>query len=236
MNEAMARWEELLSLALAKKGDEGVVLNDLLAAFHRGFPIERLRVLLDHDDPDVVREGAWILSELGARGRPFVSYLPALLRHPRRWVRIYAVDSVLTCASSDDGELITTTLKLLDDVDDGVRWAAVDFLMKAPEPLLRAAANFLGQEESSEMLRALTILLDGSPADVQELLRSRVGALGRVGLAAAGRRQDIVAIEEAKTVDDDEARTFAERVLEDIRRKEQREASKRTSPKNPGPG
>lgn len=212
---AASRGEELLSLALAKEGDEGTVLNDLLAAFHRGLPIERLKVLLDHDDPDVVRAGAWVLSELGARGRALVSYLPSLLKHPLRWVRIYAVDSVLTCASTDDGSLAALTLELVDDVDGGVRWKAVDFLMRAPDSLLVAASQFLENHGgSTDSSQAIMTLLNGSTEDVHILLSSPVGFLRRVGIGAARRRGDRAALVNVKGSADEEMRTFAERALE----------------------
>lgn len=52
--------QDVLGVLLEKTGDRSSLANDPLRAFHRGFPIENLRRLLETEDPGLVREGEQI--------------------------------------------------------------------------------------------------------------------------------------------------------------------------------
>src|SRR5882672_288042 len=65
----------------------GVLMNDLLAEFHRGYPLENLRFLLQNDNTELVKVGAWIASELGEKGKPLLNDVSPLLQHPKSRVR-----------------------------------------------------------------------------------------------------------------------------------------------------
>jgi hypothetical protein len=41
-------------------------VHELLRELHNGYPVEELMFLLESPNPDVVKNAAWIVSELGA--------------------------------------------------------------------------------------------------------------------------------------------------------------------------
>lgn len=198
MNDAAADGERILALLMEKRGDGSVLANDLLRALQRGFPIDRLRSLLEHEDPELVRLGAWIQSELGGRASSLLSLLPALLQNKQKYVRFFALDSVISCATSRDGPLVAAAVKLVDDPDDAVRWKIVEFLRVAPEQLLRAGAASMKVDDEN-LRRGLVSLLNArnAPDETQVLLASDNAVLRRFGLAAALRNNQDAALKVA---------------------------------------
>jgi hypothetical protein len=210
MSGSFEQGERLLAHLLAKDGDPSLPSNDLLGALHRGFPVDRIRVLLEHQDPDLVGIGAWLLSELGSRGRPLARILPTLLKHERKDVRFFAVDSVMSCATRDDGSLVGAALKLIDDPEAAVRWKVNALLWRMPTDVLLSATPFV-PEEIKEGLACLVAEDDGTQA--RALLASTSAVRRRFGAAIATRHDlaDVLTLATSST--DDEIRGIAREAL-----------------------
>jgi hypothetical protein len=88
-------------------------------------------VLLRSGDDATVKAGAWIASELGWRARPVMEDLAILVSHPSKYVRFFVVDSILTAATAEHGEAIAGAIQTICDVEEAVRWKAMNFLVKA---------------------------------------------------------------------------------------------------------
>lgn len=127
--------------------ERGEVANDLLREFHRGYPLKHLRTFLASTSDQVLRTGVWIASELGSKAHPLLQEVALLLKHKLKHIRFFAIDSVLTCASGEDGAIVAEVARLLDDSESAVRWKAIDFLARADEAQLRGALSHLQQTD-----------------------------------------------------------------------------------------
>src|SRR5882672_3886156 len=114
-----------------RQGGTGEDARELIAEFAAGYPIANLRRLFQSELDDAVKTGVWIASELGERIAPLLGDLSALLRHPLRYVRGFALDAILVAASPHNGDVIAEAVCLIDDEDEGVRWKAMQFLSRA---------------------------------------------------------------------------------------------------------
>ena len=216
VSDPITEGQRVLGLLLAKTGDGSALANELLRAFHRGFPLDNLLPLLESNDPELVRLGAWIQSELGARAIPLASSLPALLRHALKYVRFFALDSVMTCATESDGPLLAAATTLLADSEDAVRWKTVRLLSTLPNQLLQVA---LSKEQDEEFRHGLRSLLSEDPSrDVPVLISSNSPILRRFGVAAALRSDKDDLLELAAASGDHEIEQIASERLEQKRR------------------
>jgi hypothetical protein len=198
-------------------GDESA-LDDagkaLLRECFRGYPTERLLPLLRDSRSEVVKVGAWIVSELGVRGQPLLEEVGKLLEHEVAYVRFFAIDSVLSCSTDNHGDIVARVLRRLTDSESSVRWKATQFLMRASLPVLRAAFPSMSDEEA---LGLQLVTNEGVSADMlMSTLRSASPITRRFALAAAYRtfQTDRAALKAAASSDDLEIREIAERELE----------------------
>ena len=113
----------------------------LLEAFYGDLSLNHLRDLLRSTNPKVVISGAWILSELGRRGRPLLGECAHLLNNPDKAVRFDAIDSVLANATSDDGVIIAQCVEHLQDCESAVQWKCLNLLRRIDSMSLANAAN-----------------------------------------------------------------------------------------------
>lgn len=144
------RGDQLIARML--KGRDDVLANDLLGEFFSGYPVENLRPLLRSTDEGIAKTATWLASELGERAIPIFDAVVPMLRHGSRYVRFFAVDTVLVCATEEHGEAIARTIGLLLDGDDAVRWKALMFVAKASRGQLSASLPY----QSNRELGALT--------------------------------------------------------------------------------
>jgi hypothetical protein len=169
----------------------GVVANDLLGEYHRGYPLENLRPLLSHENASVVRAGAFIASELGLKGRPLLGDISHLLRHTDPRVRSDVIDCVLLWAGRSNATELASAVGLLGDPHPGVRWKAMEFLSRASLEQLEAALSSLeASEPNSVNVRGLRWLIGShasDPQDVRTVLQSQDEALRKYGVVAARR-------------------------------------------------
>ena len=113
----------------------------LLEAFYGDLSLNHLRDLLRSTNPKVVISGAWILYELGRRGRPLLGECAHLLNNPDKAVRFDAIDSVLANATSDDGVIIAQCVEHLQDCESAVQWKCLNLLRRIDSMSLASAGN-----------------------------------------------------------------------------------------------
>jgi hypothetical protein len=150
--------DELLSRILGGEVGTGAEENALLAQFQRGYPVSKLRTLLQAKDDRLAAVGMWIASELGGAVRPLFRDIVNLMQHPAMKVRFYSLDCVLVCADREDNEAINRGMDLIDDDESAVRWKALFFLAALQDEALRAALT-------------ARILRDGDRPQAQKLLQ-----------------------------------------------------------------
>ncbi len=124
-------------------------LFQLSACFMAGYRPERLLLLLNHTDVGVVSDGAFVLSELGAGARPFLEQAERLLSHPDSQVRRYAIDTITSCASPEDGSCVARMLELLCDPSELVQNGVINFLVRKDFATLTAAEPHLQNSKNS---------------------------------------------------------------------------------------
>ncbi|CAA9361405.1 MAG: hypothetical protein AVDCRST_MAG68-4473 [uncultured Gemmatimonadetes bacterium] len=137
----MTQKGDLLIARMVADSDDAPA-HALLTEFFSGHPVDELRQLLLSDDEGTARTGAWIASELGWRSRPLIGVLAQLLNHPSKYVRFYAIDSILAAGSAEHGEAISAAVQRVEDVDDAVRWKAINFIAQAAHDQLVASLPF----------------------------------------------------------------------------------------------
>ena len=132
------RGDELLFFILNEKDEDGEATYNLLAEFFRGYPLSKLKLLLQSNNNDSVAAGVWIASELASAAKPLLCEITPLINHPSSRVRFWTFDCLLMCAGPDDAEAISNALGLLEDTHPGVRQQAMRFLTLVPETMLEA--------------------------------------------------------------------------------------------------
>ena len=208
--------------------DDGILVNDLLREFHRGYPIEKLRPLMLSDNEKVAKVGIWVASELGGKAAPLLDDLTKLLHHPERYVRYFAIDSLLTCATREKEAAIAAVVSMLDDTDGAVRWKALDFLSRASAEQLEAGLSCLSKTEPDSLhLVGLRRLLGGdagSPNEALSLLGSDSSTLRKYGVVAAVRMAEVTQepLAVASSIDDEDVSGFAKDALKRIIRRTDR--------------
>lgn len=179
--------DQLLQKVLQEPQSDDVTA--LLKAFFHGYPVERLRKLLDSQDASVVEAGAFILSELGARACPLLADTVALLAHPSFRTRSMALDCVLVCATSQHGSIIADAERRIRDQDEVVRYFAINFLSRCSEEQLRAACESLEDEDLKTQVSWLLAVTECEDYEheVRERLLSADSESRRFGVVAAIR-------------------------------------------------
>lgn len=195
--------------------DDGILANDLLAEFHKGYPVDRLRKLLTSNEQKVVMVGAFIASELGVKARPLLNEVDRLLHHPVALVRCNAIDSLLSCGTSDDGQKVAKVVRMVDDPDPAVRGTVLNFLARASRAqLLGAFRVFESTQPRSNHLIGLNLLVNDpqiDPNQVVRFLRDNCATVRKYGVAGAARlgtsNSNLLSI--ACALDDTDVRVFA---------------------------
>lgn len=197
-----------------QSGEENENLpHELLHELYRGYPVAELPKLFDSTDVEIVKSAAWIVSELGVKGRPILDATAKLLLHPSKYVRFFAIDSVLACATSEHTDFICDVVRLLRDPEPAVRWKVMDFLARiATDHLTSTADSSFGADPPGEIVKKILTLCTNPDVDVIiSHLNSENGLERQMGAIAAARisRQDPMALEQALSNRDQEVRQFA---------------------------
>lgn len=127
---------------------DGVVVNNLLDEFWRGYPIENLRRLFV---PATIGNAAFLVSELGQRVRPLIREVADLLEDETPRVRGDAVSALARCATWEDGWAVAKVIKAIDDPNDGVRSTACKALRYMESSQMRAGLEYLHLHEPTSV-------------------------------------------------------------------------------------
>jgi hypothetical protein len=184
----------------------------LLDAIQSGYPMECVDQLLRSPRRRAARAGAWIASELGREAGNLASSVRRALSHADFYVRFFALDAVLSIASSSDGPLLGAALGLLDDDHSAVRWKAMHLLAVLSPQELDAARRFV--EDTNDLRMLLEWAQAASPegaGEVQRLIQDADPRRRRVAVAVAARIRGSSPspIAYAKECGDEEVRRFA---------------------------
>lgn len=216
--------DDLMARLLAHPADEelrGRIANDLLNELFDGYPVEKLRALLHSGDDDTVQTGAWLLSELGGSAVSLLDEVPALLAHPRRQVRFFAVEFVLLAAEEpEDAPVLAQAITLSRDPDAAVRWKVLHFLAMASTEQLMAGLSQLTDPELRRHTEALIAADTGEP-DPGEVVAGLAGddPVARLFAAAIATRMaedDPALLRHAARSRDEQIKTFAQWQLDQL--------------------
>jgi hypothetical protein len=199
--------------------DDGILANELLREFHRGFPVERLLPLLLSENKKVVGTASFIADELGSRATPLLATIAKLLNYPDRFVRADAIGSVLTCTTRQNQSEIAAVISLLDDPDWPIRWKTMEFLSLASLDQLRGGLeHFQGSEPDSAHVHCLHWLTSEGGGNLHEIatwLRSNNSFHRKYAVVAAARMASITSkpLVLASLIQDDDVKQFANSML-----------------------
>jgi hypothetical protein len=212
------RAEELTERLVAdpRSSLAGAWMNDLLAEFHRGYPLESLRPLLLNDNTEVAKAGAWIASELGEMGKPLLNDVSPLLQHPDSKVRFSAIDCILLWADPSKGPELASVVNLIEDPESRVRWKVMDFLSRATREQLAAALSYFeATNPRSKNIRGLRLLLGSgaeNPKEATAALHDQDDVMRKYGVVLARRVAEINRdpLLYAASIDDLDVKDFAD--------------------------
>jgi hypothetical protein len=199
--------------------NNGVLANELLGEFHRGYSLENLRPLLLSQNDNIAEIGIWVASELGQKAKPLLGDVVTLLKHPATIVRFFAIDCVLSSATESNKLELASVIPLLDDVADAVRWKTMDFLSRASREQLQGALDYLGTTEpESRYIHGLQWLLSeggSNPKEVISFIQGRDAIRRKYGAVAAARtsQHDRKSLVFAASMEDPDIKQFASDVL-----------------------
>ncbi|GAA3211081.1 hypothetical protein [Nonomuraea helvata] len=217
--------DDLIERIRTHSADDDVVgpaANDLLSELYAGYPVENLGRLLHSGDDAAVGAGIWLLSELGERAAPMMDEIPALLAHPLRRVRYFAIEVVLLCADARHGSVIAQVMNLSRDFESAVRWKVLEFLAEATDDQLAAGAAALEPGQVKELAEWLIRLDEEEEPDPRDVVARLEGPdpLARLFAAAAAAHlsdeDDPNLLQHAATADDEEISSFARQRLEEL--------------------
>lgn len=164
----MDRATDLINRVLANpdRPDAGQLANELLSEYYGGSDISTLRDLLHSADDRVVALGIWIAAELAEVAKPLLPDVERLLRHPLKDVRFWSIECILAWAGPYNGHEIASTVALVDDAEEAVRWKAMEFLALASREQLQAGVDRLtAADPESPYLDELRWMLAPAGAD-----------------------------------------------------------------------
>jgi hypothetical protein len=213
----MLRGDELKE-QLRANPEDGVIANNLLREFHRGYDLANLEQLLQSENEEIVKAATWIGSEIGASFRPLLHYANRLLRYPSKHVRFFAIDCVLDCATSNDGDKVAGAVECLSDAEAAVRWKAMVFLTRATEDQLRAALlHYAGLKRNSSFEKGIHWLLSETKdsVEIERYIEDDDIILRKFGAVAVARLKptDNHLAQRVLGSDDSDIRAFAEDML-----------------------
>ena len=140
--------EEMMAQVLNPDYEEldGRLSNDLLSAFHGGYPIENLKLLINSDLLNARGTAAFIATELGLKAAPLLEDIASLLEMPTARARYDALEALWKCSTFKDGWAIGAVLRCLEDPWPSVRAGAIDAIRLADRKVLLAGFKYLKTE------------------------------------------------------------------------------------------
>ena len=195
----------------------GVLANELLREFQRGYPLDDLREMLQVKDEHLLATAVWITSELGVGCRPLLPNVVPLLTHSLKRIRFFALDCLLWTPPQNGSDL-ARGLSLLNDPEDGITWKVLDLLFRISIKQLKGVllCSETGLLEPSHR-DGVAFLLSGDSMDFEKIeshLKSSVAAFRKFGVIAAARERRVFPelLIFASTIDDADVRGFAKHI------------------------
>lgn len=163
-------------------------LDELYEAFYYGFDLNHLRELLNSDQPEVVRNASYILSELRGKACPLLDECHRLLENHDSWVKSNALDVILINAERKDAELLAHAMTLIDDDQQGVAWRVLDFLYRLDSSRLAASLLSPRVEHLSSFIKLLLLQSDKALSEqIDSWVQSEERLRRWFGVVAAAR-------------------------------------------------
>lgn len=103
-------------------------ISIIISHFYYSKDISALSILLDSNDDSSVRDGAYILSEIGRSGTSLRERAKSLLEHPDVQTRYWAMNAVVSCFDPEEARAVIMAAGLLQDPDDFVQTRAGEML------------------------------------------------------------------------------------------------------------
>lgn len=186
----MKKGDKIVQEIISNPEDERLP-NDLLREFQKGYPVENLSLLMQCKDEQVCKSAVWIASELGDKCCLLFEDIIRFLSHRMKYIRFFAIDCILSCSASDDGEGIAKVISLLEDIESSVRWKALQFLSRATiAQLEKGLAYYESKQRDSLHTSGIQLLMDANNKkheNVMVFLNSEIPLLRKYGAAAAAR-------------------------------------------------
>ncbi len=185
--------DEMVETLLDPTADtgDGVLVNDLLGEFWRGYPIENLRMLFV---PATIADAAFLVSELGQKVRPLIREVAELLEHDSPRIRFDAICALSQCATWEDGWAVAKIVRALGDPHEGVRWMVCKAIRYIESSQLHAGLEYLRSHEPNSVFsnfRNAFLAIERRPkkagATLEQLLHSDDPIARRFGAALAVR-------------------------------------------------
>jgi hypothetical protein len=199
-----------LILQIQRGHGDGEAVNLLLNEFYHEPDLEKLLRLLNSPKEKIVEAGMWVVSELGARCVPIEKNIQSFLVHPSKRVRFFAIDSLLT--SSIDPQATAKVLDLLHDLEEAVRWKAIDYAVRVKTELLASAITFWNENERNKNLLLKICRKELDLPAAKTLLVSDSSLERKLGIIAAVRLDYLGLLKEAVRNNDSDIRSFAKSV------------------------
>lgn len=126
----------------ANEGDkDGCDVNELFNAFWNGYDIGRLRELFDSFNEEVVADAAFILTELGYKGKPLLDVCWNLLDSNELGIVADCLDVILVNADHRDGDMLAKAMMLIHAQEDPVQWKTLGVISKMSLEQLEASVG-----------------------------------------------------------------------------------------------
>jgi hypothetical protein len=179
---------DLVSIALVNPDefiDKGLG-NDLLIQFLRGYPIENLRKLLDHEDERIIRVGLWIASELPGKIEPILEKIKTFSNSNNSKFRYIMLD-ILACESIT--ELFYCVLESMDDPEIVVQRKEIDIMINLSLDNLKNIYKSIEIRDATSVHKGYLQLLIGEASRdvIDRCLNDKNSISQKYGLIAAAR-------------------------------------------------
>lgn len=131
---------------------------DLLQEYFRGENIDSLLELLAHKDLSVRKSAIWIVSELGGDAAPIIDAILPLLNDDERYVKYYALESVMSCSCAGVKGIFHYITSALEDDDYVIRKLGMLLISNASSSQLEEVEQHYSESKDKFHAEGLKIL------------------------------------------------------------------------------
>lgn len=139
--------DELLKSLLENKSNCascGVLLNDLLEEFYRGYPLKNLVKIAHSHDVEVIKAAAWLLSELREESHLILPKVKHLINSDNKTIRFLMIRYLM---SSDEIDTLIEVTHFLNDSELSNRWMVFDSLVHMKDSTIKACAQKISMHD-----------------------------------------------------------------------------------------